>query len=79
MSKKQRKWFAIDGKEMRGSIKKGDNRGEAVVQAVEHETRGIQSQNYDAGNKASEIERGRDLLKENGLLGEKISLDAPSL
>lgn len=76
LSKKQRKWFAVDGKEMRGSIKKGEKRGEAVVQAVEHETGSIQSQNYYAGNKDSEIESGRKLLKENDLLEEKISFDA---
>ena len=76
LNKKQRKWFAIDGKEMRGSIKKGDKRGEAVVQAVEHETRSIQSQNYYAGNKESEIKSARQLLKESGLLAEKVTLDA---
>ena len=76
LNKKQRKWFAIDGKEMRGSIKKGDKRGEAVVQAVEHETSGIQSQNYYAGNKESEIKSARQLLKESGLLAEKVTLDA---
>ena len=76
LSKKQRKWFAIDGKEMRGSIKKGDKRGEAVVQAVEQATSGIQSQNYYAGNKESEIESARKLLKESGLLAEKVTLDA---
>ena len=76
LSKTQKKWFALDGKEMRGSIKKGEKRGEVVVQAVEHETRVIQSQNYHNGQKESEIESGRNLMKDNGLLGEKISLDA---
>lgn len=76
LNKKQRKWFAIDGKEMRGSIKKGEKRGEAVVQAVEQATGGIQSQNYYAGNKESEIENTRNLLKDNDLLGEGITLDA---
>ena len=37
LSKKQRKWFAVDSKELKGSIKKGDKRGEAVVQVVEYE------------------------------------------
>lgn len=76
LSKKQRKWFAIDSKELKGSIKKGEKRGEAVVQAVEHETQATQGQNYYAGNKESEIEKSRELAKENGLLGEKLSFDA---
>ena len=76
LNKKQRKWFAIDGKEMRGSIKKGETRGEVVVSAVEHETQHIQSQNYYAGNKESEKESARNLLKDNDLLGEKVTLDA---
>ena len=76
LSKKQRKWFAIDSKELKGSIKKGENRGEAVVQAVEHETQATQAQNYYAGNKESEIEKSRELIKESGLLGEKVSFDA---
>lgn len=76
LSKKQRKWFAVDSKELKGSIKKGEKRGEAVVQAVEHETQATQSQNYYAGNKESEIEKSRELIKESGLLGEKVSFDA---
>lgn len=76
LSKKQRKWFAIDSKELKGSIKKGEKRGEAVVLAVEQETQTIQAQNYYAGNKESEIEKSRELIKENGLSGEKVSFDA---
>jgi len=76
LSKKQRKWFAIDSKELKGSIKKGEKRGEAVVQVVEHETQAIQNQNYYAGNKESEIEKSRELLKEGGLLDQKVSFDA---
>lgn len=76
LDKKQRKWFAVDSKELKGSIKKGEKRGEAVVQAVEHETQTIQAQDYYAGNKESEIEKSRELIKENGLLEEKVSFDA---
>ena len=36
LSKKQKQWFALDGKEMRGSIKK-KTRGEALGQAVIYE------------------------------------------
>jgi hypothetical protein len=76
LSKKQRKWFATRSKELKGSIKKGEKRGEAVVQAVEQETQTVGAQNYYAGNKESEIEKSRELIKENGLLNQKISFDA---
>jgi|GEM_PF-5325810 len=71
LSKKQRRWFATRSKELKGSIKKGEKRGEAVVQVVEHETQAIQNQNYYAGNKESEIEKSRELIKEGGLLSQK--------
>ena len=76
LNKKERKWFAVDSKELKGSIKKGEKRGEAIVHAVEHETQATQAQNYYAGNKESEIEKSRELIKENGLLEEKVSFDA---
>lgn len=76
LSRKQKQWFALDGKEMRGSIKKKETRGEALVQAVEHHSGAIQGQGYYQGNKESEIETGRQLMKESGLLGEKVTLDA---
>jgi len=72
----ERKWFAARGKELRGSIASGAKRGEAVVQAIEHETLQVQSQTYYSGNKESEVAAVRQLLKENDLCAEKISLDA---
>ncbi len=76
LNKKQRKWFAVDSKELKGSIKKGDKRGEAVVQAVEHETQAIQAQNYYAGNKESEIEKSRELSQRYWFIRRKVSFDA---
>ncbi len=76
LSAKQKKWFAIDGKELRGSIEKGAKRGEVVVQAVAHETSNTQSQDYYNGRKESEVKTARQLLEKNDLLGQKISLDA---
>ena len=72
----ERKWFAVDGKELRGSIQPGAKRGEAVVCAVEHETLAVQSQTYYSGHKESEVPAVRQLLQENDLCAEKISLDA---
>jgi len=34
LDEKERRWFALDGKELRGSIETGSRRGEALVQAV---------------------------------------------
>ncbi len=76
LSAKQKKWFAIDGKELRGSIEKGARRGEVVVHAVAHETGATHSQDYYNGRKESEVKTARHLMEKNDLLGQKISLDA---
>ena len=76
LNPEQQQWFAVDGKELRGSIQAGAKRGEAVVQAIGHETLQVQSQTYYSGNKESEVPAVRQLLKDNGLCQEKISLDA---
>ncbi|MBA4183431.1 MAG: ISAs1 family transposase [Acidobacteria bacterium] len=72
----ERKWFALDGKELRGSIEKGSTRGEAVVVAIAHESRQSFAQDYYSGKKESEVKVVRGLLKETGLGSEKMSLDA---
>src|SRR3954464_13175505 len=38
LNKEEKQWFAGDGKELRGSIVKGEKRGEAVVQLVHHDS-----------------------------------------
>ncbi len=76
LNEEERKWFAIDGKELRGSIENGNRRGEAVVTAVSHQAAEISSQRYYNGEKESEIPVVRELLKEGGLENQKISLDA---
>lgn len=53
LSETERKWFAIDGKELRGSIAKGLKRGEAIVQAVGHENLQVAGQDYYSGEKES--------------------------
>ncbi len=72
----ERKWFALDGKELRGSIAKGFKRGEAVVQAVAHENCQIVAHDYYSGEKESEVPIVRKILEESGLASQKISLDA---
>lgn len=46
LTPQERQWFAVDGKELKGSIAKGATRGEAVVTAIAHATRQTQSQTY---------------------------------
>jgi predicted transposase YbfD/YdcC len=76
LAENERKWFASDGKELRGSIASGANRGEAVVQVVAHENGRTIAQDYYCGQKEAEAVIVRNLLKESDLLGQKISLDA---
>jgi len=73
---KTRRWFAVDGKELRGSIASGAKRGEAVVQAVGHENGRTMAQNYYCGKKESEVVAVRQLLGDTELISQKISLDA---
>lgn len=76
LNEAERRWFAIDGKELRGSIEAGAKRGEAVVQAVAHSTQQVTAQNYYCGEKESEVPIVRKLLEEHRLGSEKVSLDA---
>jgi predicted transposase YbfD/YdcC len=76
LSEKERKWFAIDGKELRGSIERGAKRGEALVQAVAHENRQTIAQTYCCGKKESEVPIVRSLLEKDELMKQKISFDA---
>lgn len=76
LSKPERLWFALDGKELRGSIEKGCQRGTALVQAVAHANCQTIAQDYYAGDKESEVPLVRKMLKESGLASHKVSLDA---
>lgn len=71
------KWFAIDGKELKGSILPGNTRGTAVVQVVRHcEHREVIAQSYFSGKKSSEVKAVRGLLRADILLKKNITLDA---
>ena len=76
LNEKEQKWFAFDGKELRGSIEKGERRGEVLVQAVSHETGETVAQDYYCGLKQSEKPKVREVLEQSGLAGQKISFDA---
>ncbi len=68
-------WFALDGKELRGSILAGHTRGEAVVQAVCHETLRTHSQVYYNGSKESERPCVEMLLEDRDLAAQKLTMD----
>jgi len=72
---KEKQWFASDGKELRGSISKGDCRGEAVVQIVSHKDRSVHGQVFYNGMKESERPCVAELLQAE-LGSQKITLDA---
>jgi hypothetical protein len=76
LNEAEREWFAIDGKELRGSIESGARRGEAVVQAVSHAGQQVVAQDYYSGEKESEVPIVRKLLNAAGLASQKISFDA---
>lgn len=68
-------WLSGDGKELRGSIARGQQRGEVCVSIVTH-TQAIVAQAYHNGAKESERPAIANLLKDNDLLNKKIVLDA---
>ena len=51
LNSKEKEWFAGDGKELRGSIKKGDKRGDAIVQLVRHKDGNVLGQAFYNGKK----------------------------
>jgi hypothetical protein len=72
----QKRWFAVDGKELRGSIQAGHTRGEVCVSAVSHQGQQVVGQTYYSGTKESERPAVNQLLIEQHLCHQKISLDA---
>ena len=76
LNEEERKWFALDGKELRGSIERGSTRGEVLVQAVAHENGQTIAQDYYCGKKESEVPRVRKLLESDELAKQKLSFDA---
>jgi len=69
-----KKWIAIDGKALRGTLDAGDKQN--LVLAVGHDSRDVVAQARQCGDKSSEIPVVRELLKDSGLEKHKVSLDA---
>jgi len=72
----QKGWFALDGKELRGSIQPGHTRGEVCVSVVAHQGQQVVGQTYYSGTKESERVAVSHLLNEQQLCSQKITLDA---
>ena len=73
---KQKEWFGIDGKELRGSILACNTRGEAVVPIVRHQDKSVLRQGYYNGSKESERPTVLDLLVSSGVCSQSVSMDA---
>ncbi|MCK5355893.1 MAG: ISAs1 family transposase [Methyloprofundus sp.] len=69
-----KKWIAIDGKALRGTLDAGDKQN--IILAVDHDTREVLAQARQCGDKSSEIPVVRELLKGSCLEKQKVSLDA---
>jgi predicted transposase YbfD/YdcC len=67
-------WVAVDGKILRGALEGGEKQG--LVMAVVHGTGEVVGQARQIGSKSSEVPVVRELLRETGLEGRKVSLDA---
>lgn len=76
LTEEQKQWFAGDGKELRGSIEKGDKRGEVCVQIVSHEDRAVIGQAFYNGAKESEKPCLQQLVQQTGVQSEQITADA---
>jgi hypothetical protein len=76
LSEEQKRWFALDGKELRGSIQAGHTRGDVVVSALDHQTHQVVAQTHYAGTKESERPAVASLIEIQGLAHHKLSLDA---
>lgn len=73
---KEKSWFCGDGKELRGSILKGDKRGEAIVQLVRQSDKTVLDQSYYSGKKESEKPCLNELITKSGAVSQKLTLDA---
>lgn len=76
LSEEEKSWFCCDGKELRGSILRGDKRGEAIVQMVSHASRAVLGEGFYNGSKESEIPAVRELLVSTCTENQKVSMDA---
>jgi predicted transposase YbfD/YdcC len=76
LEEEEKQWFAGDGKELRGSIEKGEKRGEVLVQLIRHDDRAVLGQARYNGKKESEKPCLQDLIAQKEARAQKITADA---
>ena len=76
LNAERKRWFALDGKELRGTIAPTHTRGEACVSALAHDSEEVANQAYYNGAKQSERPALRQLLNDTGLYNQKLTADA---
>ena len=76
LDEEHKKWFSLDGKELRGSIQRGHTRGEVVVSAVAHQQGAVVAQTFYCGTKESERPAVATLIETQQLAQQKLTLDA---
>lgn len=76
LEEEKRQWFGGDGKELRGSIEKGDKRGDAIVSLVEHKTNRIACFGYYSGKKESEKTCLEELIERQQMWSSNFTFDA---
>ena len=74
-------WISVDGKELRGSLERDENghkekRGEVIINAIRQKDKRAVAQSYYRGDKESEKVEVRNLLINNDLSSNSITLDA---
>lgn len=72
----EQRWFAADGKELRGSIAKGCKRGEVRVQLIAHKDKAVIANAYYNGQKESEKPCLQQLIVKEKMTNQKITADA---
>lgn len=76
LNMEEKQWFAGDGKELRGSIEKGAERGGVLVHLVRHEDRAVPAKTYCNGTKDSEEPCLQQLVRQAGAGSQKITAGA---
>jgi hypothetical protein len=76
LNETEKEWFAGDGKELRGSIEKGDKRGEAIVQVVRHNDKNVLGEAFYNVKKESEKPCLQGLVAQTGAISQKLTTDA---
>ncbi len=76
MQAAEKKWFALDGKALKGSRSEGTTRREALVRAIAHDGQRCLGQVYYDGQRESEMATTQEFLRERAVAGQKTSFDA---